>query len=141
MPYKSKKEQNEYQTRWRTEWRQKWYEEHGPCKNCGSDRNLRIFSLAERPIPPNIWTLSVQRKEAFLAECVVLCASCHRIASFKRLKERREKLATTVSRQATTFQQRDELSATRAQQATSFDPASINVEGKEVVITVTIKVL
>lgn len=77
---RTKEEQREYQREWIKARRLNWIEANGPCKKCGSDKDLEIDHINpenKKYSIGSIWS----RNEAFLSEelskCQVLCHDCH----------------------------------------------------------------
>ena len=65
--------------------RQAWFELNGPCKCCGSTVNLEIDHIIPHKTNNHrnlkIFLRPKLRQDAELAQCQVLCCSCHRAKS------------------------------------------------------------
>lgn len=80
MPYADRGAQRKYQARWVAARRAAWIAEHGPCRSCGSSRDLQVDHVrpsTKKLQPSGIWSLSRRKREAELRKCQVLCGACH----------------------------------------------------------------
>lgn len=59
--------------------RAKWIEDNGPCKKCGSSKDLEIDHIDPKSKSFEIhFALSLKTLEPELVKCQVLCHDCHR---------------------------------------------------------------
>jgi len=60
--------------------REAWINENGPCKKCGSSENLEVDHI-KRELKTmhtaSIWGRREEARKKELANCQVLCKSCH----------------------------------------------------------------
>ena len=74
----------EYQRNWLRNKRDAWIEEHGPCKECGSEINLELHHIDEKDpslathMGSSIFSMRKDKQELELAKCIVLCEECHK---------------------------------------------------------------
>jgi hypothetical protein len=78
MPYADKEAQRKYQLDRYHKIRSSWFNEHGPCRECGSWENLHAHHKnSGEKISHRVWSWSKKRREEELSKCVVLCCPCH----------------------------------------------------------------
>lgn len=78
MPYKDRDKQRAFQREWIKRRRAEWFAANGPCAQCGTIEDLIAASpKPNKPVPHRVWTYSEKRRDAVLAECVVLCRKCY----------------------------------------------------------------
>lgn len=79
MTYSDKNKQREYQRAFLRRRREKWLADNGPCRVCGSTKNLTVdHKESKDKVTHNVWSWSEVRRSAELAKCQVLCESCHK---------------------------------------------------------------
>jgi hypothetical protein len=78
--YKSVLQRNsEYKRIRHAELRSKWFSENGPCRWCGSYKDLEVDHINPKlKVSHKIWAWSDKRREAELLKCQALCYYCHR---------------------------------------------------------------
>ena len=77
MPYKDKRKQIEYQRQWREKRRAK-YLNGRVCESCGREVNLELnHTDPDTKESHRIWSWKIERLEAELEKCIVLCKPCH----------------------------------------------------------------
>lgn len=82
MPYKNIEKQRNWQLIWIKKRRIQWLTQNGPCKQCGSWKQLEVDHIKpETKINHRIWSWAKARRLKELAKCQVLCKKCHRIKS------------------------------------------------------------
>jgi hypothetical protein len=65
MPFKNREDMKQYQRRWREKRRTEWITTNGPCRKCGSTKNLEIDHIDPRAKKiSNILNLDLDRMEA-----------------------------------------------------------------------------
>jgi hypothetical protein len=76
------------QREWVAKRRQEWFATNGPCKGCGSDKNLELHH-ADRSTKEShrIFSWAEARRDVELAKCTVLCHECHVIETAAQIKE------------------------------------------------------
>lgn len=77
---KRKKYTKEYQKLWMRRRRTEWINENGPCKKCGTWNNLEVDHIdpnLKTIKPSSLWSRSLEIRLKELANCQVLCKSCH----------------------------------------------------------------
>jgi 5-methylcytosine-specific restriction endonuclease McrA len=90
MPFTDPAALKAYQIRWKKERKDAWFSANGPCKRCGSRKDLELDHLnPAKKVSHRVWSWSKARREVELAKCQVLCGRCHKA---KTAAERREKL-------------------------------------------------
>lgn len=80
MPYKDPEKQREFQRKRLAAKRAKWISENGPCRICGSDKNLEVDHINPEEKTYRIsglWSYSRDKLQAELMKCQVLCEDCH----------------------------------------------------------------
>ncbi len=78
VPYKDKAKQAAYQNASNKRRRAEWITAHGPCKRCGSQKQLEVDHIdPKKKVDHKVWSWSKTRREAELAKCQVLCRKCH----------------------------------------------------------------
>src|ERR1700738_5295764 len=79
MPFKSRKEKQKYQREWYAKRRAHYIEQHGgKCVKCGSTNKLEFDHKDPRDkVSHKIWSWKIDRIEAELAKCQLLCITCH----------------------------------------------------------------
>lgn len=78
MPYKDRLKQLEYQRQWIAQRRAQWLQQNGPCVVCGSKENLEVDHIdPTQKVTHKVWSLALEKREAELSKCQVLCADCH----------------------------------------------------------------
>lgn len=77
MPYASKDAQREYQRLWIARRRAEFFDGKS-CVKCGAVDDLELDHIdpAEK-VSHRIWSWSAARREAEIAKCQILCATCH----------------------------------------------------------------
>ncbi len=89
MGYRNRTQQRRHQRLWLRRRRAEWLTEHGPCRDCGSDKHLEVHHLdPSQKVSHRIWSWSKERREAELAKCIVLCRKCHNQERIKKFKNR-----------------------------------------------------
>ena len=79
MPMPTKELQREYQREWRKRRRNQWIRENGPCRMCGSRKNLEVDHVdPASKLDHNVWSWRKERRDRELRKCQVLCSSCHK---------------------------------------------------------------
>ena len=79
MGYANKEVQAEYQRLWMAKRRSEWFECNGPCRRCGSWKDLELDHIdPTHKVSHRIWSWSEQRRNAELAKCQALCYECHK---------------------------------------------------------------
>ena len=81
MGYISKEDRRKYQREWVAKRRALWVEEHGPCSQCGSDKDLEVDHIdpdTKHLNPGAVWSLCKSKRGQELAKCQVLCGECHK---------------------------------------------------------------
>lgn len=59
--------------------RARWFDENGPCKKCGSSKNMEVDHIyADDKVSHCVWSWTPARRALELAKCQVLCRKCHR---------------------------------------------------------------
>jgi 5-methylcytosine-specific restriction endonuclease McrA len=85
------KNKKTYQNQWLRNRRLDWIKENGPCKHCGSWDNLEVDHIdrSKKKWDGNrIWCRKKELRDAELANCQVLCKSCH----LKKTKEENKQM-------------------------------------------------
>ena len=82
MPSKNKNKEymREYQRNWMQSRRQAWIDENGPCKKCGTWDNLEVDHIDPKLKTlraSSLWSRTKEVRDKELANCQVLCKSCH----------------------------------------------------------------
>lgn len=91
MPYKDKEKQKEYQL-WVAKRREDWFNANGPCRNCGSWKNLELDHIdPSTKVSNKIWSWSEERRNEEIAKCQILCEDCHTDKTAKDLRKMFEK--------------------------------------------------
>lgn len=58
-----------------------WIEANGPCKRCGTWKDLEIdhvnWETKDRAISKHLWSSCEQKRNIELAKCQILCSRCH----------------------------------------------------------------
>lgn len=92
----------QYQLTWMWRRRLTWILENGPCRWCGSVKDLTVSwrNPAKKKMKvASVWGYSDDKRLEILADCEVLCSECHRkkIAIWRVLKAtlRKEKATDT----------------------------------------------
>jgi 5-methylcytosine-specific restriction endonuclease McrA len=68
-----------YQNTWAKGRRLAWVKANGPCKVCGSSKNLEVDHVdPAAKASHRVWTWSAERRAKELRKCQVLCRACHR---------------------------------------------------------------
>lgn len=70
----------EYQRNWMRSRRQEWIEANGPCKHCGSSKDLEVDHIIPALKTMNassIWSRTEEVRLKELQNCQVLCKVCH----------------------------------------------------------------
>jgi hypothetical protein len=58
--------------------REKWIKENGPCRCCGSWKNLEVdHKDPSQKVHHRVWSWSELRRQEELKKCQVLCHDCH----------------------------------------------------------------
>ena len=85
LPYSSPAAKREYQRQWRNRRRDEYLARYGnKCGRCGSQDNLEFHHRnRDEKVSHKIWTFSIQRIEAELAKCDLLCMKCHFVETAK----------------------------------------------------------
>ena len=79
VPYKSRKEQREYQSNWAKKRRVDWVKKNGPCVLCGKLDDLCVHHVdSKKKVAHRIWSWAELRRVEELKKCIVLCQVCHR---------------------------------------------------------------
>lgn len=79
MPYRDPAKKRACQVALLKARRQAWLQANGPCRQCGSSEALEVDHVdPANKVTHRIWSWSQPRREAELANCQVLCASCHK---------------------------------------------------------------
>lgn len=91
MPLKNPDAQRQYQLEWMWRRRLTWILEHGPCRWCGSVRDLSVSyrNPAGKTIKvASVWGYSDEKRQKILEQCEILCKECHRkkIATWRAVK-------------------------------------------------------
>lgn len=87
MPYKDINRRREYQRMWLSKRRSDWFTVNGPCKKCGSSRNLQVDHVdPKQKITHNFWSWSPERMNQELEKCQVLCRGCHKEKTLEQRK-------------------------------------------------------
>lgn len=71
-----------YQNEWMQRRRWAWISENGPCRWCGSYKDLEVDHIhpeTKSMQPARIWSRRKEVRDAELAKCQVLCHDCHEI--------------------------------------------------------------
>lgn len=69
-----------YQRNWMRNRRQQWINENGPCKHCGSWESLEVDHIDPKLKTMHaaaLWSRRQEVRDKELANCQVLCKSCH----------------------------------------------------------------
>lgn len=78
MPYADKQKQLDYQNNWMKQRRLAWLKDHGPCVECGSDKDLEVDHIDRtKKLTHRVWSWAIGRRDKELAKCQVLCHVCH----------------------------------------------------------------
>lgn len=80
MPITDPEAKREYQRLWLKARREAWIAEHGPCVECWTWDNLEIHHKdpSKKTGSGNtIFSKSIKRQQEELADCIVLCKTCH----------------------------------------------------------------
>jgi hypothetical protein len=78
MPYKDPEKRRLYQLLWAQARRTAWIEANGPCKACGSDKDLQVdHKDRSTKVDHKVWSWREVRRIAELSKCQVLCKKCH----------------------------------------------------------------
>lgn len=87
MPYKDKHKQSAWQTKFQRKRRLKWLRNNGPCKSCGSWRELQVDHKDPRKkITHRVWSWSEKRRSKELRKCQALCKPCHKRKSDEAMR-------------------------------------------------------
>lgn len=82
MPHLNADERRAYQLRWSKDRRNAWIASRGgSCESCGSMDELQVDHIDPATKvynPRSVWNRRAEIREAELAKCQVLCATCHR---------------------------------------------------------------
>lgn len=81
MGYKDPDSQRQYQLEWMWRRRLQWILDNGPCRWCGSVRDLNVSFRhpGEKTVKvASIWGYSDEKRTQLLEQCEVLCKECHR---------------------------------------------------------------
>jgi hypothetical protein len=78
MPYADPETQRAYQREWWRRRREKWLADKC-CVNCGTTEGLQVDHIdPSTKLSHKVWSWSLERREAELAKCQVLCSFCHK---------------------------------------------------------------
>lgn len=69
-----------YQRDWLARRRSEWVQANGPCRQCGSGKDLEVDHIDPKTktmATANIWSRRKEVREAELIKCQVLCGPCH----------------------------------------------------------------
>lgn len=88
MGYKDKEKQASYQNKWLIDRKRKWVTENGPCKKCGSDKELTVSKSDLTLKTVKVFSYSEAYRNEILAKCEVLCRKCH-VAKFSEIFKKR----------------------------------------------------
>jgi hypothetical protein len=81
----SKEQQREYQRVWIAARRAAWFKDKY-CVKCGSIENLENHHLdPSQKISSSVWSWSLEKRDAELAKCEVLCYDCHLVETILQL--------------------------------------------------------
>jgi len=73
-----------YQREWVQKRREAWFSVNGPCKHCGSDKDLELHHVdRNQKESHSVFSWRKEHREAELSKCIVLCHECHRIETNK----------------------------------------------------------
>lgn len=79
MSYRDPAKQAEYCRQWMRRRRLAWLESCGPCRHCGSTKNIELDHIdPDQKISHAIWSWSESRRLEELAKCQPLCHECHK---------------------------------------------------------------
>lgn len=85
MPYKDPDTRRQFMRQYQLEymWRRRWtwILENGPCNRCGSVNNLQVSfkDPDDKTVKvASIWSRSDEARTELLAQCEVLCGTCHK---------------------------------------------------------------
>lgn len=68
-----------YSRNQRAKLRDAWFAANGPCKGCGSTKNLEVDHIDRTEKSTHrVWHMSREKREKELSKCQVLCRACHR---------------------------------------------------------------
>lgn len=82
-------QKRKYEREYQAKRRNVWFAENGPCKHCGSWRDLELDHInPEDKVTHRIWTWSEERRDIELLKCQVLCKGCHKVKSAFENKKR-----------------------------------------------------
>jgi hypothetical protein len=88
MPLATHAEQIEYQRLWIARRRSEWFQANGPCKRCGSPDHLELHHIDRlTKVTHNVWSWRIEKREAELAKCIILCRDCHQIETRKQFEK------------------------------------------------------
>jgi hypothetical protein len=77
MPMATKFDQNAYAVQWVRKRRAAWLAQNGPCKQCGSDKDLRVVNIDwANKFAKGVWGWKEDRRLEELKKASVLCQTC-----------------------------------------------------------------
>jgi 5-methylcytosine-specific restriction endonuclease McrA len=97
MGYKDPNKQREFNRRWIAERKATWIKKNGPCVKCGSDKDLEVDHIdPATKTSHNVWSWTLERRNAELVKCQVLCYECHLNKTIEFRMQKRAHGTTTM---------------------------------------------
>lgn len=89
MPYKDPAKQRAFVARWTADRRKAWLALNGPCRKCGSAERLEVHHKdPSAKVSHRVWSWKLERRNAELAKCEVLCKACHQEETRAQYREK-----------------------------------------------------